>query len=130
MNIHSEEKMRRDLAISPTDHQMVETTSSKAEENPSLPGGNFEDIRNKLENRMSERLRDREDSQREDLGLMKNLSSKVDNLSNPSLEQGCSHSRLGTPEGSSDTSITKNDVSNGTRNAVLNMLTGVITSPP
>ena len=100
---------------------MIEPTSSIADENPSL--SDFEDITCKLENRMSKRLRDMEHSQREILCLIENLSSKVNNLSNSSLEQRCSNSRIDTQGGSSDISIGDNDVLNGTRNDSLNRFT-------
>ena len=100
---------------------MVETTSSIAHEIPSLSGRDFEDITNKLANRMPKSLRDTEHSQREILRLIENLSSKIDNLSNSSLDQECTNSRIDTQGGSSDISIGDNDVLNGTRNASLNI---------
>ena len=61
---------------------MKETTSSIVEGNPSLTDRDFEDITNKVENRMSKRLRDTEHSQREILLLIENLSTNVVGLSN------------------------------------------------
>ena len=66
-------KLRKDPA---SDHEMGETASSIAEENPCLSEQGFEDITNNLENRMSKRLRGTERSQMEILRLI-NLSSKV-----------------------------------------------------
>ena len=48
------------------------------------------------------RLRDTEDSQRETLRLIENLSSKVDNFSDVTSEQCCSTSRVEPNGGSSD----------------------------
>ena len=62
------------------------------------------------------RLRDTEHSQREILGLMENLYSKVDNLSNVPLEQGSSNSRIGTQEDSANSLSSENDISNGANN--------------
>ena len=53
-----------------------------------------EDITNKLENRMSKRLRDTEHSRRQIPRLIENLLSKVDSLPNVSLDQGSSNSRI------------------------------------
>ena len=102
---------------------MVETTSSIAEENPSLQKWDFEEITNRLENRMSKRLRDTEHSQREILKLIENIPSKVDSLSNLSLEQVCSGSRTDIQVGLSNVSVTDTEVSNITRNASSNSLT-------
>ena len=102
---------------------MVETTSSIAEENPSLQKWDFEEITNRLENRMSKRLRDTEHSQREILKLIENMPSKVDSLSNLSLEQVCSGSRTDIQVGLSNVSVTDTEVSNITRNASSNSLT-------
>ena len=63
-------------------------------ENVQLSEGDFEDISNKIENKISKRLRDAEFGQREILRLIENLSSKVDNLSSTSCEQGCSAVRI------------------------------------
>ena len=48
----------------------------------------FEDISNKIENKISKHLRDTELNQREILRLIESLSSKVDNLSSVNSEQG------------------------------------------
>ena len=106
----------------PSDHEMVETTSSIAEEKPCLSECDFEDFTKNLENRMIKRLRDTKHSHREIHCLIKNLSSKVDNLSNSSLERGCSNSRIDTQGGFSDVSISDADALNGTRkNTSLNI---------
>ena len=78
---------------------MVETTSSIAEGTPSL-SERFRRQHDQIENRMSKRLRDTEHIQKEILRIIENLSSKVENLSNSSLEQGYSNSRIDTQEGS------------------------------
>ena len=74
-------KLGKDL---PSDHEMIETTSSIAKEKSLLQERDFEDITNKLEKRMFKRLRDTGQCQREVLRLIENLSSKVDNLPNSS----------------------------------------------
>ena len=66
----------------------VETASSINDENTVLSERDFEDISNKIENKISKRLRDTELNHREILRLIKSLSSKVDNLSSVNSEQG------------------------------------------
>ena len=95
---------------------MVGTTSSLAEETPSLSERDFEDITSKLENRKSKRLRDTELRQRKILRLIENLFSKVLIVSSTSLEQRCSNSRIDYQGGFSDVSISDSDALNGTRN--------------
>ena len=67
----------------------VEVARSSNDENFQLSKRDFEDISNKIENKISKRIRDTEFSQREILSLIENLSSKVDNLSSAASEQGC-----------------------------------------
>ena len=78
-------KLRSDQSTSQFD---VETASSINDENTVLSERDFEDISNKIENRISKRLKDTELNQREILKLIENLSSKVDNLSSVNSEQG------------------------------------------
>ena len=117
--MHEKLQKRRLRKDQPSDHEKVETTSSIAGENPSLYEGDFEDITNKLENRVSKRLRDTKNSQREILFGIENFACKADNLSNFLLEQWCSISRIDTQGRFSDISISDNDVLNRTRNATL-----------
>ena len=78
-------KLRGDQSTSQFD---IETASSINDENAVLSERDFEDISNKIENKISKRLRDTELNQREILKLIENLSSKVDNLSSVNSEQG------------------------------------------
>ena len=71
---------------------------------------------------MSKRLEDTEHSQRETLRLFENLSPKVDSLSNVSLEQGISNSRIGIQEDSTNSLSSENAILNGTSNAGHNIL--------
>ena len=80
-------KLRSDSSNSQSD---IEIASSSDEERLHLSEQDFEDISNKIENNASKRLRDAEFGQLEILRLIENLSSKVDNLSGSSSEQGCS----------------------------------------
>ena len=73
--------------------QKSEISSPSVDENLCLSERDFEDISNKIENRISKRLSVTEFGQRETLRLIENLSSKVDNLSNASSEQSCSKIR-------------------------------------
>ena len=82
--LHKRE-LRSDQSTSPLD---VEMASSSNDENVQLSDRDFEDISNKIENKISKRLRDTELSQREILRLLENLLSKRDNLSILTLEQG------------------------------------------
>ena len=72
-------KLRSDQSTSQFD---IETASSINDENAVLSERDFEDISNKIENKISKRLRDTELNQREILKLIESLSSKVD------IEQG------------------------------------------
>ena len=78
-------KLRSDQSTSQFD---IETASSINDENAVLSERDFEDISNKIENKISKRLRDTELNQREILNLIESLSSKVDNLSSVNSEQG------------------------------------------
>ena len=78
---------------------------------------------------MSKKLKDTEHSHRENLRLIENLSSKVDSLSNVSLEQGSSNSRIGTQEDSTNSLISENDILNAASNTGHNMVTGVFNDP-
>ena len=78
-------KLRSDQSTSQFD---IETASSINDENVVLSERDFEDISNKIENKISKRLRDTELNQREILKLIESLSSKVDNLSSVNSEQG------------------------------------------
>ena len=73
-------KLRSDQGSSQED---VEISSHVTDENTSRTERDFSDITNKIENRLSKRLRDTEFGQREILRLIENLSTKVDSLSNP-----------------------------------------------
>ena len=78
-------KLRSDQSTSQFD---IETASSINDENAVLSERDFEDMSNKIENKISKRLRDTELNQREILKLIESLSSKVDNLSSVNSEQG------------------------------------------
>ena len=111
-------KLRSDQGIS---QEEIENCNASNDENVSLSEQDFEDISNKIENRLSKRLRDTEFGQREILRLIENLASKVDNLSNSVSEQ-CSfavHFELETDpiENTGNESIN--------RNVSSNMVTGV-----
>ena len=77
-------KLRSDQG---TRQEEIENCNASNDENVSLSEQDFEDISNKIENRLSKRLRDTEFGQREILRLIENLASKVDNLSNSVSEQ-------------------------------------------
>ena len=86
-----EKSHKRILKSDPSSgHSDVEVASLSNDENIQLSERTFEDISNKIENKISKRLRDAEFGQREILRLIENLSSKVYNLSSASSEQGCS----------------------------------------
>ena len=80
-------KLRSDPSSSRPD---VEVASLSNDENLQLSERDFEDISNKIGNKISKRLRDAEFGQREILKLIQNLSSKLDILSGTAFEQGCS----------------------------------------
>ena len=84
-------KLRSDQSTSQTDEDVA---SSANDENTLLSDRDFEDITNKIENKISKRLRDTELNQREILKLIESLSSKVDNLSSVSTERGCLTTRI------------------------------------
>ena len=106
-------KLRSDQSTSQFD---VETASSINDENTVLSERDFEDISNKIENRISKRLKDTELNQREILKLIENLSSKVDNLSSVNSEQGYLTTRTensGNPtEELEEVSLSRNESSN------------------
>ena len=79
-------KLRSEQSTSQLDEEVASSTN---DENALLSDRDFEDISNKIENKISKRLRDTELNQREILKLIESLSSKVDNLSNVSSERGC-----------------------------------------
>ena len=72
-------KLRSDQSTSQIDEEVASSTN---DENTLLSDRDFEDISNKIENKISKRLRDTELNQLEILKLIESLSSKVDNLSN------------------------------------------------
>ena len=106
-------KLRSDQSTSQFD---VETASSINDENTVLSERDFEDISNKIENRISKRLKDTELNQREILKLIENLSSKVDSLSSVNSEQGYLTTRTensGNPtEELEEVSLSRNESSN------------------
>ena len=108
-------KLRSDQSTSQFD---IETTSSINDENAVLSERDFEDISNKIENKISKRLRDTELNQREILKLIESLSSKVDNLSSVNSEQGYLTTRTensGNPtEELEEVSVSRNESSNRT----------------
>ena len=84
-------KLRNDQSTSQVDEEVASSTN---DENTLLSDRDFEDISNKIENKISKRLKDTELNQREILKLIENLSSKVDNLSSTSSERGCLTNRV------------------------------------
>ena len=115
-------KLRSDQSTSQFD---IETASSINDEKVVLSERDFEDISNKIENKISKRLRDTELNQREILKLIESLSSKVDNLSSVNSEQGYLTTRTensGNPtEELEEVGLSRNESSN--------MVTGVISEP-
>ena len=111
-------KLRSDQG---TSQEEIENCNASNDGNVSLSEQDFEDISNKIENRLSKRLRDTEFGQREILRLIENLASKVDNLSNSVSEQcsSAAHFELETDpiENTGNESID--------RNVSSNMVTGV-----
>ena len=98
-----------------------ETASQVSDENTCLTEQDFSDNSNKIENRLSKRLRDAEFGQREILRLIENLASKGDGLSNPATESSGSiphHDTESEPIGNPEPS-------NNFRNVSSNMVTGV-----
>ena len=92
-------KLRSDQSTSQIDKDVGNSTN---DENTSLSDRNFEDISNKIEIKISKRLRDTELNQREILKLIESLASKVDNLSNVSSERGCLTDRVENSGNSAD----------------------------
>ena len=92
-------KLRSDQSTSQLDEEVASSTN---DENALLSDRDFEDISNKIENKISKRLRDTELNQREILKLIESLSSKVDNLSNVSSERGCLTDRVVNSGNSAD----------------------------
>ena len=70
-----------------TSHVEIENYIYPNDESASLSEQDFEDISSKVENRLSNRLRHTEFGQREILGLIESLTSKIGSLSNPASEQ-------------------------------------------
>ena len=109
-------KLRSDQSTSQFD---IETSSSINDENAVLSERDFEDISNKIENKISKRLRDTELNQREILKLIESLSSKVDNLSSVNSEQGYLTTRTensGNPtEELEEVGLSRNESSNKTQ---------------
>ena len=86
---------KRKLRSDPSSSQSnVEAASLANDEILQLSEQDFEDISNKIENKISKCLLDAEFGQREILRLIENLSSKVDNLSSTSSGQNCSAIRV------------------------------------
>ena len=82
-----EKSQKRKLRSDPSSSlENVESTSQASDEHTCLTEQDFSDISNKIENRLSKRLRDAEFGQREILKLIENLASKVDGLSNSATE--------------------------------------------
>ena len=115
-------KLRSDLASS---HSDVEVASLPNDENFQLSEQDFEDISNKIENKISKRLQDAEFGQGEILRLIENISSKVDNISSASSEQICSAVRTDHNKNVQEEVTEKNFPSNLSSN----MVTGVIKEP-
>ena len=92
-------KLRSEQSTSQIDEEVASSTN---DENTLLSDRDFEDISNKIENKISKRLKDTELNQREILKLIENLSSKVDNLSSTSPERGCSTNRVANNGNSAD----------------------------
>ena len=113
-------KLRSDQSTSQFD---IETASSINDENAVLSERDFEDISNKIENKISKRLRDTELNQREILKLIESLSTKVDNLSSVNSEQGYLTTRTensGNPtEELEEVSSSRNESSNITEDIKL-----------
>ena len=115
-------KLRSDQSTSQMD---VEIASSTNDENVLLSDRDFEDISSKVENRFSKRLRDTEVNQREILKLIKNLSSKVDNLANVNPGQNSLTFETGISEIPND----ELEEVEPARSVNSNMVTGVLNEP-
>ena len=92
-------KLRSEQSTSQLDEELASSTN---DENALLSDRDFEDISNKIENKISKRLRDTELNQREILKLIESLSPKVDNVSNVSSERGCLTDRVVNSGNSTD----------------------------
>ena len=103
-------KLRSDQSTSQTD---IEVASSSNDENVYLSERDFDDISNKIENKIFKQVRDTELNQREILKLIENLSSKMNNLSSTTSEQGCS---TVLTENNESTSVDLEEIDSG-RNA-------------
>ena len=123
-------KLRSDQSTSQFD---IETASLINDENAVLSERDFEDISNKIENKISKRLRDTELNQREILKLIESLSSKVDNLSSVNSEQGYLTTRTensGNPtEELEEVSLSRNESSNISSRYTRTLLSGTQKSP-
>ena len=96
-------KLRRDPV---EDSDLVESSSNPTDENNCISEQDFEEITSKVENKMSKRLRETENCQKEILKLIENVSAEVDNLTNSSsLDPGCSSSGTETRENLQNTLI-------------------------
>ena len=115
-------KLRSDQSTSQIDEEIASSTN---DENTLLSDRDFEDISNKIENKISKRLKDTEMNHREILKLIENLSSKVDNLSSTSSERSCVNNRA-TNNGNSADEVEEIDFG---RSEYSNMVTGVINEP-
>ena len=115
-------KLRSDQSTSRAEEDVASSTN---DENTLLSDKDFEDISNKIENKISKRLRDTELNQREILKLIESLSSKVDNLSSGSIERGCLTTRTENSGNPTD-ELEEVDFA-GSESS--NMVTGVINEP-
>ena len=116
-------KLRSDQSTSQTEEDIASLTN---DENTLLSDRDFEDISNKIENKISKRLGDTDLNQREILKLVESLSSKVDNLSSVSTERGCLMTRIENSGNPTD-ELKEIDLA---RSENSNMVTGVINEPP
>ena len=121
-----EKTHKRKLRSDPlSSHSNVEVASLSDDENFQLSERDSEDISNKIENKISKLLRDAEFGQREILRLIENLSSKADQLSGTSSEQGCA--AIGAQHNKNvQEEVTE---SNFPDNLSSNMVKGVINEP-
>ena len=115
-------KLRSDKSTSQINEEIASSTN---DENVLLSDRDFEDISSKVENRFSKRLRDTEVNQREILKLIKNLSSKNDNLTN--VNPGQNFSTLETEIGKNPNDELEEVEPTSSVNS--NMVTGVINEP-
>ena len=100
-------KLRSDQSSS---QENVEVFSQASDENTCLTDQDFSHISNKIENRLSKRLRYTEFTQREILRLIETLTSKVDNLSSPTSERSGPAWRFELETGPSE-DLENNDIS-------------------